>query len=418
MSVVVLGANHRGMPLEEFERFALSVDDRAKFVDGLLRRDHLSEVVVLATCNRTEIYGLAERFHGAYGDLRQAMAELSGVDADALGDMTYMRWGDEAVEHLFSVSAGLDSAVVGENEILGQVRGAWAEARDVGSCGPALDLLFRRAVETGKRARSETTISSHTASVSAAAVDLLRSERTDISELRCLVVGSGRMATGVARNLGRHVAELHILSRNPANAAALAERVGATSSGFLGLDDALATADVVIGCTSAPGLLVDAAEVRRAMEGRDRPMALIDIAIPRDIDPAVRHIPGARLMDMDDIRRLTDAGLDRRRAEIAAVDTIVQEEVARYRSATSARQIGPLIARLRESGEATRVAELERHSARLAQLSEADRELVESVTKSLLAKLMHAPTVALRDAGGSLRGDRLADAAGELFDLQ
>lgn len=405
------------MPLDRFERFAVASEDIAKLAQVLVAKDHLSEVVVLSTCNRTEIYGLAERFHGAYADVRQVMSDLSGLPVDQFHQDLYVHWDDAAVHHLFSVVAGLDSAVIGESEILGQVRDAWASAQADGTAGSTLNLLFRRALETGKRARRETTIAQHTTSVSGAAVELAAAH-SELSDASVLVIGAGAMARSMARTVATVSGSLTVANRSLERAGILAEEIGARSIGLSDLADALAAADVVLSATGAVEPVLTYDDVAAAVGRRDgRPLLMVDVAMPRDIDPGASAIDGVALLDMDDVRVLTQAGLERRRDEIAAVLEIVDDEVLRYRQETTAREAGPVIGALRASLEQTRIAEIERYAGRLDQLDPEARELVEQLTRSMIAKVVHQPTVGLREAAGTLRGDRLCEATRSLFDL-
>lgn len=418
------------MPLEDLERFTMGRDARRKLALDLIEGHNLSEVVVLSTCNRTEVYGYVERFHPAYGDIRAALARYTDQSVEALGSGVYVYWGDEAVGHTFRVAAGLDSAVVGETEIVGQLRAAWAEAQDESVCGTNLNLLMRQALEVGKRARSETTISAHTASVAGAAVELggfvgvgesvASAEGLPLADgpVRVVVIGAGRMGSTLTKILRRPGISLHIANRTVERAAELAAAANATHSGFLELEPRLVDADVVIAATGAPGAVLFKADIESVLAQRNgRQLRLIDIAMPRDIDPGCAEVDGVELFDMDSIRELIEAGLERRRDEISSVETIVQEEVARHSVATSAREAGPLIREMREHLESVRHAELDRYSNQLDRLSPEDRQLVDAITKSLMSKVAHHPTVRLKDTARTLRGDRLAEAARDLFDL-
>jgi glutamyl-tRNA reductase len=420
VSIVVVGVNHRSMPLEALERFTMGPDARRKLAYDLVEGHNLSEVVVLSTCNRTEVYGYVERFHPAYGDIRAALARYTDQSVDALGTGVYVHWGDEAVTHVFRVAAGLDSAVVGETEIVSQFRSAWAEAQHEDVCGTNLNQLMRQALEVAKRARSETTISAHTASVAGAAVEIagLGSGRRRSAPVKVVVLGAGRMGSTLAKSLRRPGVELHIANRSAERAAEIAEPFQATHSGFLDLESHLVAADIVISATAAPGPVLFKDDVAGVIGQRSsRRLRLVDIAMPRDIDPGCGDLDGVELFDMDSISELIESGLERRRDEISSVEAIVQEEVARHAMATSAREAGPLIRDMRSRMEELRTAELDRYSAQLDRLSEQDRQLVESITKSLISKVAHNPTVRLKDTARTLRGDRLAEATRDLFDL-
>lgn len=443
MSVVVVGANHRTAPLELLERMAVTGDRLPKLLHSLDGAEDVTEVVVLATCNRTEVYLVAERFHGAYSQVRDFFADLTYLPPDHFADSLYVHYDDHAVRHLFEVTAGLDSAVPGEHEILGQVRTAWDIARAEGTSRRALNLLFRHALEVGKRARSETRIAHHVTSVSQAAVVMAGERLLDaagtpveskcagtraaggLSGRRALVVGAGSMARGMASFLAdASVAELVIAnrteSRAEALAVALAEQSGSDAVRGVGLDGLvaeLALADVVFCATDATEPVVTEDHLRDALAGRDGAVLVVDVGMPRDVAPEAAALSGVELLDMADVAALTEANLAARRAEADAVRTIVEDELVRFAAVVSAREVAPVVTALRERAEGVRRAELDRFAARLEGLSAEQRDAVEALTKGMLAKLLHAPTVQLKDAAGSSRGDRLADSVRDLFDL-
>ena len=449
MSVVVVGANHRTAPLELLERMSVTVDGLPKLLHALDAESDVSEAVMLSTCNRTEVYVVAERFHAAFGQVRDFFSDLTFLPPESFAESLYVHHDDHAVRHLFEVSAGLDSAVPGEHEVLGQVRTAWEVARAEGTARRGLNLVFRHALEVGKRARSETRIAHHVTSVSQAAVILAGEhfaaddaiDATD-TEARCagsraasglagrsaLVVGAGSMARGMAGFLGdAGVERLVIANRTTQRALDLAESISAEPSAMatpqvrgVGLDalaDELADVDVLLTATNATVPVVLTEQVRRAVEGRERPLLLVDIGVPRDIEPAVGQLDGVELLDMDAVAARTEENLAARRAEAEAVVRIVDAELDRFASTVSAREMAPVITALRTRAEALRTAELDRFAGRLAQLEPAEREAVEALTRGIVAKLVHDPTVALKDAAGTGRGDRLAGSLRDLFDL-
>lgn len=422
MSVVVVGLNHRTVPLGVLERMTVNDARLPKALADLTGRDNLAEAVVLSTCMRTEIYVVADRFHGAVQDVRNFLSELSFAPPEDFSDHLYSFYEDAAVSHLFKVASGLDSAVVGETEILGQVKDAWERAVVEKACGPALGALFRHAVEVGKRVRSETGISRGTTSVSQAAVQMAAQQfgSGGLSGRCILVLGAGDMGEGMAVALAGSVGDGEVLvaNRTRARATALAARVGGRAVDFGSLAGALTEADVLLTSTGSPSVLVDAAELSAVMAERaGRPLLVVDVAVPRDVDPSVRSLPGVTLLDMDDLRAFAEAGLAARRGEIAKVQRVIAEEVERFTAVASARELSPLVVALRARGEELRAAELERFRARLGDLTPAQAEAVDALTKGLLSKLLHEPTVRLKEAAGSPRGDRLAEALRALFDL-
>ncbi|MEM7141559.1 MAG: glutamyl-tRNA reductase [Actinomycetota bacterium] len=419
MSIVAIGCNHRSTPLAKLERMTVASDDMGKVLSGLGDADHLSEVVVLSTCNRIEVYAFAERFHGGYQDVREFLARHAGLAPEDVADHLYAHHDAEAVRHLFAVAAGLDSAVVGEHEILGQIRDAWERARDEGTVGSSLGGLFRHAVETGKRARSETSIGRGIASVSQAAV-ALADDRVEggIAGRTVLVIGAGDMAEGTVKTLAAAGAgDVFVANRTWERAVSLAEACDGQPVPLDRLADALERVDVLVTTTGAQDLILEAADVDALVDRREAPLCIVDVAVPRDVDPTARRIPGVTLLDMDDIGAFIDEGLGSRNAEVASVRSIVDGEVERYQSMVSAREVAPLISDLRSAAEATRVAELERYAAKLADLDPAERDAVEALTKGIVNKLLHEPSVRLKGAAGRARGERLAESLRDLFDL-
>ena len=418
MSLLVVGVNHRSGPLPLLERLTIAPNDLAKRVSGLALRDNIREAVVLSTCNRTEVYVVAERFHGAYADIRDFLCELGGLDVDELSPHLFSEHESAAVNHLFEVAAGLDSAVIGEGEILGQIRTAWEVARDESSARAGLNLLMRSAVETGKRARTETAIGRGTASVSHAAVEMLADVFGDLGGKRVAVIGAGSMGEGVAVALHKAGgAEICVVNRSPERGAALAQRVGATAVGFELLDAALADADVVVASTGSGEPVITAELLIRARSQSDRPLHIIDIAVPRDVEPAVAELDGVDVLDLDDLRDWADRGRAKRAKEADLVRTIVSEEVDNFAVEQTSRQAAPLVAAMRQAAEAVRASEIERLANRLSGLSDADRDAVEALTKGIVSKLLHEPSIRLKSDAGTPQGDRNAAAVRDLFNL-
>ena len=420
MSILVVGVNHRSGPLALLERLTVASDRVGKAVGGLAQRDNVREAALLSTCNRTEVYVVAERFHGAFADVRDFLCELGEFSIEELTPHLFSQHDDAAVGHLFKVAAGLDSAVLGESEILGQVRTAWNVARDEGAAKSTLNLLFRSALETGKRARHETAIGRGTASVSHAAVEMVADVIGDIAGRRVLVIGAGQMGEGVAVALRRAGgADILVANRSPERGLAVAERVGGESIGFDRLGDALVDADVVVAGTGAgePVLTTSMIESVLIRRGSVRPLHIVDIAVPRDVEPSVRDLPGVTVLDLDDLRDWADRGLASRSAEAERVRGIVLEEVENFAIETTARQAAPLVASMHEAAERVRSAEIQRFATRLGQLGEAERSSVDALTKAIIAKLLHEPSIRLKTQAGSPQGERNAAAVRDLFGL-
>jgi glutamyl-tRNA reductase len=419
VSIVAIGCNHRSTPLAKLERMTIAPDNMGKALSSLGEADHLSEVVVVSTCNRIEIYAFAERFHGGYQDVREFLAREAGLAPEEVADHLYAHHDAEAVRHLFSVAAGLDSAVVGEHEILGQIRDSWELARGEGTVGSVLGGLFRHAVETGKRARTETSIARGIASVSQAAVALADDRIGGIEGRTVLVIGAGEMAEGTVKSLAKAgAADVLVANRTWDRAVDLAASCDGHAVPLDQLTVALARVDVLVTTTGAQDLILEAADLGGlATEREARELVIVDVAVPRDVDPAARRIPGVTLLDMDDIGSFIDEGLEGRHKEVESVRKIVDAEVDRYQAMVSAREVAPLISDLRAGAESIRSAELERFASRLADLGSAEREAIEALTKGIVNKLLHEPSVRLKDAAGRARGDRLAESLRDLFDL-
>jgi glutamyl-tRNA reductase len=403
--VVVVGTSHRHAPLERRERLRLGDDLAAGIVRRLARQGH--EAVALSTCNRTELYIAGPDARTAR---RGAEAELALLGADAA---LYRHEDEDAARHLFRVAAGLDSLVAGETQILGQVRAAHALALEAGASGRTLNRLFQQAIETGRRVRTETEVARHPVSVPSVAVELARRELGDLAGRSALVVGTGSMGQLVALNLlHRGVGRLTVAGRTASRAAELALRLDAE---WIQLDDlarGLEGVDVVFSATSAPGYVITPRQIGYAPS----PLLLIDLAVPRDVDPEVRSLPGCTVRDVDDLESVAVSSFERRLEEVPRAEAIVVEEAARFVLRQRELAAAPAIASLRRRAEEIRAGELARAAGRLADLSPAERRSVESLTAQIVAKLLHAPTVRAKEAAG--RDENMyADALLHLFAL-
>lgn len=401
------------------ERVTVDGARLVKALHDVAARDNISEAVILSTCNRTEIYAVAERFHGAYRDIRDFLAELAFLPPEEFADHLYVHYDELAVDHLLSVASGLDSAVVGEHEILGQVRDAWELARQEGVAGAQLNMLFRHAVEVGKRARAETGIARNIASVSSAAVAMASDRLGGLEDRKILVLGAGEMAEGMVRSLaGRGVDEVLVANRTWDRAVELAERIGGRAIRLIDVDAALTEVDLLLTSTGASSIIIEHSDLEAAVARRaGRRLLIVDVAVPRDVDPAAGSLAGVTLLDMDDLRAFAEVGMAERRREVAAVRAILDEEVERYLAVASAREVAPLVSALHQKAEQVRAAEVERFARRFGELDEEQRRAIEALTKGIVAKLLHDPTVGLKEAAGTAKGERLADAVRDLFDL-
>lgn len=420
MSVVVIGLNHRTVPLALLEPMTVLPARLPKALHELSRSDHVAEVVVVSTCMRTEIYAVANRYHNAMNDIREFIGRWSGLPPEAWSDHAYSYHDDAAIRHLFRVAAGLDSAVLGEGEILRQVRTAWEAAHAEEVDGPILAHLFRLAAETGKRVRNETQIAQGTTSLSQAAVAMAAERLGSLAGRTTLLVGAGEMGEAMATALSAAPAAGPVLVANRTwdRATALASRCGGQAVQWGSLPEAFHAADVLLTSTGSPDVLIEADDIEAVLLARGgRPLLIVDIAVPRDVDPAVGSLPGVTVLDMDDLKRFAEDAMAGRRQEVPAAERIVAEEIERYMEVATQREMAPVVAVLHERAEAIRQSELARLESRLAGLDPRSRRAVETLTRGIVAKLLHEPTVNLKAAAGSPGGEQMARALRQLFDL-
>ena len=419
MSIVVLGINYHTSPVTLLEKVMIPVPAMSEALRVLSSHSDIREVIVLSTCNRTEVYAVAERYHAAHTDILEFLCETSGLSADEITPHLYSQFDDDAVVHLFEVAAGIDSAVLGETEIVGQVRDAWDFAMKQGTSRSTLNLLFRYALESGKRARTETGISRSTASVAHAAVEMAEEILGTLSGKRVLVVGAGEMGEGVAGALSRAGTEsITVLNRTVSRAEALADKIGARVSDFESLENELSTADVVLACTGAGGVIIDHELLARVRQGVSTPILVVDIALPRDVAASVAELPGVTLRDLDNLSDWAQRGIEKRASEVGQVREIIGEEVKRFLLDQTQRQAAPLVAQLREVVESIRTAEMDRFETALSAMTPEQRELVESISHGIINKMLHVPSVRLREAAGTPQGERLSAAVRDLFSLE
>ena len=415
---VVVGVSHHTAPVEIRERMALSrADARAAMAEVV--RAGAEEAVVLTTCNRTEIY-----MAGAGGEVadgvERILAARSGLPVDRVSCHLYRHHGRAAAEHLFRVTSSLDSMIVGEAQIQGQVKAALREAREISApavVGPVLGRLFEQAASVGGRVRSETDLGDGAASVASAAVQLARKIFGTLAGKRALVVGAGEMSKlALSAFAAEGLRDISVANRSAARAAELARRVGGRAVPYDAVWEELDRVDIVVTATGAPHRVLGPEELRAALPGGPRrPLFLLDIALPRDVDVEVAAFENVFLYDIDDLQQIVGDNLERRRAAIPLAQTIIREEVELFWDWFAALDVVPVLRGIRTRAEALRSAETERLLARLDHLSEDDRAEVDRLTRLLLAKLIHDPTVRLKEAAGNGRGAALVEAARYLF---
>ncbi len=375
------------------------------------------EIVILSTCNRVEIYAVANR--PIFDLLATFLSEIQSVPVEVFKENTYRLLNAEAVEHLFRVSAGLESVVLGEPQILGQVTDAYSAARRHNTSGKILSRLFQAAIFTGKKVRTDTRISHNPASISSVAVNLIAGTVHELETSHVLIVGAGEMAEIAVESLRkRGVRNLTVLNRTLSKAKELAERWEAQALALESLRDVLAKSDVVITSTGAPHLIIKHDHIREAMAARpDRPMVVMDIAVPRDVEESAADIPNVQLFDLDTLASRLDESLALRAAEVPSVEAIIEEEVAAYLAYLSTLDVIPIIKEIRRQANAIREDELQKTLRQMPDLSNELEQHLDTLTRSIVTKILHQPTIRLREAAGSDSAVDYANVARGLFGI-
>lgn len=424
MSVVVVGISNKKAPLDFLEKVAISEEGVSKVLANLVDCPNVNEAVVISTCLRTEVYAVVDRFHEAVSEIQEVLAADATVASTTLSALATVRFDDEVGVHLFSVAAGLESSVLGEGEVLGQVRRAYERAQSEKAAGPVLAELFRHALHAGKRVRTETAIARGTTSFAHAAVELAAERHESaLANANIGVVGAGEMGLGVIRALSERSGDaaahsLTIFNRNAQRARQALDELGIVDSVRIESLDALATfageLDVVISAVEVPSALLSSATLAPGGDRRARPLLAIDLGVPRNIDPVVRAHPGVTLFDMDDLAATVERAKGARRGEIDDAQKIVLEEVATYRQSSRERGAAPIIAALRASIETIRQREIDALSG---EITPQVRDQIDRVSKAVLAKVLHEPTMVLRESAGTSKGERLVESLRSLFRL-
>jgi glutamyl-tRNA reductase len=424
MSVLVVGMSHKTGPVDVLERLSLDDDGAQKLVADLVATEHVTEAVVISTCNRVEAYVQVDRFHGSVEDVSRLLAERAGANTADVVPHLFVHYDEAAVAHLFSVAAGLDSMVIGESQILGQVRSALRQAQDLGSVGPALNVLFQQALRVGKRGHAETDIDRTGPSVVAAALDEVEATAGSIEGRRALVVGAGAMAALAVAGLdGRGVADVLVVNRTQERAEVLAADVGGQAAALNSLPDLLAEVDVVVSCTGATGVVIGRSAVAAALRSRGRgdrgaarPYSLIDLAMPHDVEPSVADLPGVFLVGLDTlVRTLADSPVA---ADAEQVREVVAGEVAAFLASRTAARVTPTVVALRTMATDVVAAELDRLDKRLPDdMDPRIRQELQQTVRRVADKLVHAPTVRIKELAERPGAVSYADALADLFSL-
>ncbi|MEU8197496.1 glutamyl-tRNA reductase [Microbispora amethystogenes] len=416
MSILVVGLSHRTTPVALLERVTVSGDALVKLLHDLQADENVSEALVVSTCNRVEVYAAVDRFHGGLGAVTGLLAAHSGLPHERLAPHLYVHYEDRAVQHLFTVACGLDSMVVGEGQILGQIRTALRLAQEEGTAGTTLNELAQHALRAGKRAHADTGIDRAGASLVGVGLTLAERVLGPIAGRRALVVGAGSMSALSAATLSRAgVTDIVIANRTRERAERLAETVGGRAADLAGIPAELAAADLVISCVGAGTRTIDP----EMIGARERPLFLLDLALPHDVDPGVRDLPGVTLVDLESMQQdgVGDVADGGRAEAIREVGRIVTEEVTAYLHAERAALVTPTVVALRSKAAGVVEAEMGRLMARLPGLDGRTRDEVTQTVRRVVDKLLHEPTVRVKRLAAAPGGDQYAEALRELFGL-
>lgn len=416
MSTLVLGLNHHRTPIEVLERVALSVESQTALSTAALESPDIAEVVVISTCNRIEVYAEVSAFHGAVADLTAALASVTGVAADDLVDHLELQYGEAAIAHVFNVAAGLDSMAIGEAQILGQLRDSLSAGQSTGAVGSGLNSLLQQALRTGKQVRTETGLDRVSRSLVEVGLAQAVAELGPLDELTVLVVGAGAMSALSATTAHRLGATVTVVSRTEDRARALADRLAATSRPIEELGEALSEADVVLSCTGATGIVVDLPSVAAAQVARaGRPQVYIDLAMPHDVAAEVGSLRGVTRLGLAELGSALGGGEDL--AEVRAARSVVADAVTRHLGDRAAQVVVPTVTAMRAAAAEIVAREIERFDQRTPDLTQAQRAEVHLAVHRVVEKLLHRPTVRVKEMAVDGRITEYEDAIRALFDL-
>jgi len=420
MALFVAGLNHRSAPVELRETLAVEEDKLRELLRDVQDAGVVDEVVVISTCNRVEIYGVADVPGEARSAAFRRLCRHRGLDPATVEPLLYTHLDDDAVHHAFRVSASLDSMMIGEPQILGQVKDAFALAQSCQTVGPTLHTLFTHAFAVAKKVRTETEIGRHAVSVSFAAVELARKIFAGLSGKAVLIVGAGKMSELAARHLVEQGAfPIYVANRTMARAQEMARALAGTAVPFDELPTALASVDIVITSTGAPEPVITRGMVERAVHGRgNRPLFFIDIAVPRDVESAVDTLDDVYRYDIDDLKQVVDANLRERAREAQRAESLIEREVAKFRARLSDVEVIPTIVSLRDRLEGIRAGEVRKALARLPEASPETRAALEALSSAIVNKILHAPITKLRESSRAGAGRSWTELVHELFGLR
>ncbi|GAA1868267.1 glutamyl-tRNA reductase [Pseudonocardia ailaonensis] len=420
MSVLVVGLSHRSAPVDVLEKVAVSADDVPKLLDEMVRRAHISEVTLLSTCNRVEVYAVVDAFHGGLADVSDVLSRHSGLPLGELTEHFFVHYAASAVQHLFSVAAGLDSMVVGESQILGQLRAAYGVADEAGTVGRTLHELAQHALRVGKRVHASTGIDAAGASVVSEALADAAEVLGELEGRRAVIVGAGAMGALAAAHLRRAgAADITVLNRSAERGERLAEKIVESSAGgtraraglIESLPEVVGDADLLVACTGAIGTVVE----REMLAGVRGPFVVCDLGLPRDVDPAVAELPGVTVVDLIALQRRLAGRADG--GSVAAARALVAEEAQSYLAAQRSAEVTPTVTALRRRASEVVDAELLRLDSRLPELADPVRDEFVRTVRRVVDKLLHTPTVQVKKLAEGPDGDSYAAALRTLFEL-
>ncbi len=418
--IIVVGINHKTAPVELREKLAFTESELSRSFAWCAGCDVLAEAVILSTCNRTEIYVSGRDAGELEGAVTAMLGSVKGIDTGSIRPNLYIHTGETAVEHLFKVAAGLDSMVLGETQILGQVKEACSKASDAGTVGSIFHALFRHAVTAAKRVQTETAINRNAASVSFAAVELAKKIFRRLDDSTVLVIGAGKMSELTLRHLyDQGAKKVVVVNRTRSRADQLAVCFGGLSADYGERRHWLARADIVISSTGAPHFVLDREEIASVMrKRRGKPLFLIDIAVPRDIDPRVNTLENVYLYDIDDLQAVVAANMKERENEARKAGVILKEEMAAFYLWFKTREVVPLISALRRKAETIRLSELEVSLKKLNNLSDREKKHVENLTRAIVNRILREPVLRIKEFAVADKSDIYVASLCQLFDLE
>ncbi len=420
MNIVTVGLNHRTAPVEIREQFAFTEEELPHALRRLVNHYNINETVIISTCNRVEVIGVVHDMEKGVWEIKKFLSEYHNIPYEDIKDHLYVHAGEDCARHLFRVACGLDSMVMGEPQILGQVKDAYGMAVQSNTAGTVINKLFHKAFSVAKRVRTETRIGASSVSVSSVAVELAKKIFGELTGRTVMLIGAGEMAELSARSLlGAGVKEIIIANRTYERAVELAKEFRGRAIMFREFPHYLKYTDIVIASTGSPKFIIRPEDVAGVMKERKHcPMFFIDIAVPRNIDPLVNNIDNAYVFDIDDLQGVVEANLKERLKEAEQAELIVAEEIEGFYRWVRSLDVVPTIIALQQRLESIRKAELERALAQLKNLSDRERKVLDAMTQAMVKKILHSPVTCIKQEAHSVEGDTFIEAAIKLFGLE